>query len=376
MFPHELRLKASYPAYNQVVQHEETNFSFISRLAEHWGLFYFFDASGGQDRVVFADDNVFAPPLPGSPALKWQPWITGQHVSVEDRIFMLGATYDPVPQKVYLRDYNEQLPHVSLLVSQDVDAKGAGNWVEYGANYRTPAEGQMLANVRAQERLCRRVRFSGRSTAIQLSPGHMFTLSGHPYETWNQSYLVVSVTHRANAAHPSISADASSPAYVNEFTAIPLDVQYRPERVTPRPRVDGVLNGRTETMTPLPFPQLDPNGYYRVRLPVDMSDAPSGTASQWIRKSEPYGGPANGMHFPLPAGTDVVVACVNGDPDRPIIIGAAPSADNRSVVDSTNPRMNRIRTRSGVQLTMVDAPTRPGGMTAAALDGSDSYGTG
>ena len=201
----------------------------------------------------------------------------------------------------------------------------------------------------------------------------MFALSGHPYSAWNQEYMIVSVKHRANQAHPSFAADASSPAYVNEFTAIPLSVPCRPERVTPRPRSDGVLNGRTETTMPLAWPDLDPNGYYRVRLPVDMSDSASGTASQWIRKAEPYGGPANGMHFPLPAGTDVVVACLNGDPDRPIIVGAVPSADNPSVVDSVNPRMNRIRTRSGVQLTMMDAPTQLGGMTVALADGTDTY---
>jgi uncharacterized protein involved in type VI secretion and phage assembly len=63
------------------------------------------------------------------------------------------------------------------------------------------------------------------------------------------------------------------------------------------------------------------------------------------------------MHFPLPDGTDVVIACVNGDPDRRVILGAVPSADNRTVVDSGNQRLNRIQSRSGVQITMADMPS-------------------
>jgi type VI secretion system VgrG family protein len=358
VFQHELRLSKAYPAYHQIVQYEETNLAFISRLAEHWGLFYFFHTSGGQDRVVFADDNVFAPLLEGGDVLTFQPWIEGTHISVPNCIYGLEADYDPAPARLFLRDYNERMPDVALVVSRPMDPVSREHWVEYGAHYRTPDEGALLADVRAEEMLCRRVRFSGRSTAVALAPGRVFTLRGHPYAEWNQRYLLTSVRHVSRVAHPSIAANPNEPSYANEFTAIPLKVQFRPQRVTPRPRVDGLLNGRVEAPKPTAptQPNLDERGYYRVRLPVDMSDAPSGLASQWVRKAEPYGGPSNGMHFPLPAGTDVVLAYVNGDPDRPIIVGAVPSADNRAVVDSGNQRMNRIQSRSGVQITMADMP--------------------
>jgi type VI secretion system secreted protein VgrG len=70
--------------------------------------------------------------------------------------------------------------------------------------------------------------------------------------------------------------------------------------------------------------------------------------------AEPYGGPTSGMHFPLPPGTEVIVACINGDPDRPVIVGAVPSAQTPSVVNAATSHLNRIQTRSGITVTMAD----------------------
>ena len=68
-------------------------------------------------------------------------------------------------------------------------------------------------------------------------------------EGYNQRYLIVDVTHRGRQTrHLSQGTDEGAesrdegPGYVNQFTAIPADVQYRPERDTPRPRFNGTLN--------------------------------------------------------------------------------------------------------------------------------------
>jgi type VI secretion system secreted protein VgrG len=260
---------------------------------------------------------------------------------------------------------------VPLLVSAEIDPTGSGYVVEYGDHYRTPEEGDFLARVRAEELLCSKTRYSGASTAASLAPGYGFDLTDCDFPTWDNRYLVVSVKHRARvplhgvaglAAHGGLEAgkleggEAEIYGYSNEFTAILLDaeVPFRPQRRTPRPRIDGLLNGRIETSLDDRRPHLNEDGWYRVRLPLDLGLTPGGQASRWIRMAEPYGGPSNGMHFPLPPGTDVVVACVNGDPDRPIIVGAVPSADTPSVVTGHSSHLNRIQTRSGILFTMAD----------------------
>src|SRR5690606_26051910 len=59
--------------------------------------------------------------------------------------------------------------------------------------------------------------------------------------------------------------------------------------------------------------------------------------SGWVRMATPYAG-ANGgadgefgMYLPLNEGTEVLVSFLNGDPDRPVIIGAVPNSDNPSL---------------------------------------------
>ena len=78
-FDHELRLRnrSAYPKRDHVSQYEETDFAFISRLAEHAGIFYFFENNGDRESVVFTDDNLFATPLEGGTGLQWKPWSSG-----------------------------------------------------------------------------------------------------------------------------------------------------------------------------------------------------------------------------------------------------------------------------------------------------------
>ena len=79
-----------------------------------------------------------------------------------------------------------------------------------------------------------------------------------------------------------------------------------------------------------------------------------------MRKAEPYGGANSGMHFPLLKNTDVVLSCVNGDPDRPIIVGAMQNGMHKSVVSSSNSTANRIQTTSGSIFEIDDGPASSG----------------
>jgi type VI secretion system secreted protein VgrG len=61
------------------------------------------------------------------------------------------------------------------------------------------------------------------------------------------------------------------------------------------------------------------------------------------------------MHFPLAPGTEVLVGFVDGDPDRPIIVGAAPTPEAPSPVDQKNAGHFRVETTTGVMVHFGDA---------------------
>ena len=69
---------------------------------------------------------------------------------------------------------------------------------------------------------------------------------------------------------------------------------------------------------------------------------------------QPHAGPGYGMHFPLRRGVEVLIAFVNGDPDRPIIAGTIPNPLTASPVSSDNKERNIIRTGAGNEINIDD----------------------
>ena len=67
-----------------------------------------------------------------------------------------------------------------------------------------------------------------------------------------------------------------------------------------------------------------------------------------MRMMQPFAGPGYGMHMPLRRGTEVLVAFANGDPDRPVILGAVYNATSPSPVVASNANKHRIQTSAGV----------------------------
>lgn len=60
------------------------------------------------------------------------------------------------------------------------------------------------------------------------------------------------------------------------------------------------------------------------------------------------------MHFPLKPGTEVLTGFVDGDPDRPLIVGAVYRPDTPSPVTSANNTINKLKSESSVIIEMHD----------------------
>ena len=144
-------------------------------------------------------------------------------------------------------------------------------------------------------------------------------------------------------------------AYRNSLQCIRSDVPYRPEMLTPRPvnvglhtaKVDGeTWNGRAE---------IDSDGRYKLQLNFPSEQSARAKGSDFVRKVEPYVGPGQtGLHFPLVAGTEVIVGYINGDIDRPIVLGAVANGDMQNLVNATSNTFNRIKSQSGSMFEIFD----------------------
>ena len=147
----------------------------------------------------------------------------------------------------------------------------------------------------------------------------------------------------------------SKARYENHFVALAADVPFRPARTTPKPTVPGVVTGIVEGVGDrVDLSHLDDQGRYRIRFLFDSAPAGERQASHPVRMAQPHAGPDYGMHFPLKPGIEVIMGFVNGDPDRPIVLGSVPNPVTRSPVDVGTKTLNRIKTESGVVIEIAD----------------------
>lgn len=338
------RTEDSYPPHEYVVQHDETDLDFVRRLLAHNGIHFHIVQDDGTEVIVLGDRNPAFDPVPVHDELSYHPHDFAPEDG-EPRVWGLHRVREPGVQQVVLRDYNWRAPHAPLRVEAPADERTGYGFVDvYGAHFRDQDEGLRLARVRAESELVTRDVFVGKTALRGVRPGTYFDLTNHPNQNLNQRYLVIASEEKAEARN----------AYVCEFRAIPFSVTYRPPRSVPWPRVEGLINAIVDgehrsTATP-----IDDDGRYRVVIPMDEAACAGGRASRWVRRAQPSAGGGYGMHFPLHVGTEVAVGHVNGDPDRPVIVGAVPNAATQSPVVAENATQSRIRTGSGVVIELDD----------------------
>jgi len=102
------------------------------------------------------------------------------------------------------------------------------------------------------------------------------------------------------------------------------------------------------------YAMLDASGRYKIRMPFDLAGRPDGYASHWVRMAGPYAGTNFGMHFPLLKGTEVMLAFIDGDPDRPFITSAVHNAGAPDMIKGANSALNAIKTAGNNQIVLGD----------------------
>lgn len=356
---YQLKLKGQYRARSFVCQYQETHLDFISRWMEKEGMYYFFQHDD-QDKLLIVDDKVEHDPA--AQEVNYRP-VEELDTGVESdtvRNFMCRQT--PLPRQVILQDYNFRKAALELKVQASVSENGLGDVMIYGENFRTQEEGNRYARLRAEEIQCGGKVFSGESTAVGLRAGFFMKLARHYRSAFNDKYLITEIRHEGSQAGALIGGGQSTindapegrTRYSNSFRAIPASVQFRAERVTPKPRVAGTMNATIDAEGSGQYAELDEYGQYKVQLPFDMTRKDAAKGSARVRMATPYAGKDHGMHFPLLKNSEVLLSFTDGDPDQPVIVGAVPNSENKNVVGQDVEQYNRIATAGGNQIFMGD----------------------
>jgi type VI secretion system VgrG family protein len=168
----ELRLTESYPALEHVCQYRESDLTFLSRLMEKHGLYYFFEHGDTREKLVIIDDQSAHAPFTAS-ATRFVPWGHDATRARQSGIDRFRCKVSALPSMVRLADYDPLRPQLMLRGDAAVSA-GRGDVVLYGENLRTPDGGQRLARLRAQELLANETVYEGSGAGNLLRTGFTF----------------------------------------------------------------------------------------------------------------------------------------------------------------------------------------------------------
>jgi len=359
---YEFELHGSYPSREYICQYDESHFNFVSRWMERDGMYYYFEQTDECEKMVITDTLIAHSPMPEGTSLTYSPPTNLDHAEREEVVKNFMLKQQPLPKKVVLKDYNYRKPSMEMKAEAVVSKDGLGEIYIYGEHFQTPGDGEKLAKIRAEEFLCREQLFHGVSSVPYVRTGYVFQLKDHYRDDFNQRYLTTEVTHEGSqegyltsGLGLNLEKNGDRVYYRNSFSCIPATTQFRAQRTSEKPKFAGSMNAKIDAAGSGQYAELDSHGRYKVILPLDVSGRSSGKATTWLRMAQPYGGQDHGMHFPLHKNTEVLLTCIDGDPDRPIIQAAVPNPEMPSQVTDANETQCKITTGGQNKIHMEDA---------------------
>jgi type VI secretion system secreted protein VgrG len=307
-----MELRRTYAQREYCVQHQESTFDFVSRLMEDEGIFYFFEHSAERHTLVLADDAAAHPSCPGPGVAKLEghlPSVRGDnsitHCELEQQV---------VPDGLMLGDYDFENPSRPLRATVNGPGRLGLTQYQYPGRFTQHDEGEQRGQRRLESQELQSHTLRGEGRVRGFTAGHRFTLAEHPREDLNGDYVLRSVSHSATVEQ-----------YTNSFEAFPASMPFRPPQVTPRPQVTGVQSARVVGESGSEDIHTDSSGRVKVCFPWDRKEV----HSCWIRVAHGRAGNGWGNFFLPHIGQEVLVTYLDGDPDRPIIIGSVHNRDQR-----------------------------------------------
>ena len=339
-----LNLAGTYPVREFVVQYKETDLAFITRLCEHYGITYYFEHEDGVDKLVFVDDQA------GFDTIAAHAIASGSGNTV---IKELRSKRRVVQSSRLVTDYNPSNPQVDLRQNATVASGTDGGVVELVTKFKSPDQGTKLAGIRAEQTEAHHVVLYGKSGSPAFRAGVIVSVSDAP-TLEDATVLLTRVGHHVVQAE-GLMGGGHSEAYENSFDGTRGATQYRPPFATPRPRVHGVVTAFIEEyLATGRYAVMDDRGRYWVRFEFDASET-TPKHSLPVRMLQPHAGPFYGTHMPLKPGTEVMVTFLDGDVDRPVIVGAVPNDLTHSPVNRSNYQINKLmKTETGIVIEARD----------------------
>lgn len=327
---HEFRLNKPLKPISYCTQYQETDLDFVLRLLEQEGLFFTFQHSQEGHCLVISDDSSVLPPLERQPVIRYH---TASVTETADSITAWSSSRRFQPTKLTLKSFDYKQPgnpHLVQLNSLNQQGEvGQYEVFEYEGlyGYKDADEGIRKARYRLEAMEVNGKTFSGESNCRAMEPGCYFELSQH-YDHDNdvvddRQFLILSVNHWGQNNY----ANDGEAGYRNSFSCIRRKIPFRPLSHTPRA---GISGPQTAIVVGPPGEEIYTDDLGRVKLQFhwDRNGEFNDKSSCWVRVAQSgASGGFGSIQIPR-VGDEVVVVFLDGNPDRPLIMGSLYNSTN------------------------------------------------
>ncbi|RQZ67571.1 type VI secretion system Vgr family protein [Burkholderia sp. Bp9004] len=325
-----------YPKRDVQRQAFETDWAFLQRLWEEWGIWWWFEHDGGHQRLVLCD--TMGGHHPHGAAYETVRYLSpdGKRID-EEHIHALSVTSRLTSGSVTVVDYDYTRPRANLTVTEENPRKTASadgavyDWGDYsqplagaqgveGQPNDTEQESRHLARVQLEARRCAGLRANGRGNLRGLTVGRTFALTGYPQQAANREYVVLSSTLDIEEVGDRTGAGATYRCEA-QFELLPANEPFRLERSVRKP----VMSGPEKAIVVGPAGQevwTDKYGRVKVQFGWDRQGKLDEHSGIWLRVVSPWQGVDMGATFLPRIGHEVAVMHYYGDPDLPVITGS------------------------------------------------------
>lgn len=348
---YENEIQGTFEPRNYCVQYRETDWDFASRLMEEEGIYYYFEHTATEHRLILANTPASHRPCPKvskipfaleRPELKEQ-WMPAIHAWQVDNKMRTG--------KYEVGDFNFQLPssrltaeHTSLFdvgvnkrleiydwpgeYAQRFDGIDPGGGERPGELNKVFQDRERTVQIRQQEIDVAYKNIYGSADCCTLTAGYKFELGKHPTKENNINHVLVTALHEAVQSPSYISDVPVANDYFVNFVCIPHGgghAPFRPLRKTPKPVVQG---SQTAFVVGPAGEEIFTDKYGRVKVQFhwDRHGKMDEGSSCWLRVAQISAGSGWGSMFIPRIGTEVMINFLEGDPDQPIIAGCVYNA--------------------------------------------------
>lgn len=331
-------------------QFNETDLQFVSRLLEEHGLTYYFTHTASAHTLCISST------APGFPVFVGGD-VVARHESPHFHHLDGWRQVDRArPASVGFFDMDGERSQPSVVLSKASDTRAyAGEPAMWAAGklYRWPggmatrpgvdsaavAMGEEETDAQDHEATARDPRFCA---GVRMAVGVLLDDGTEK----KQQYVVTAVQHEATDASTLRAGSGGTETYRGALHLAAASRTWMPEPRHRRPVMAGLYSAKVTGPGGEKI-HVDEFGRIKVKFRWDRLGADDDTSSCWVRVAQSAAGAWGGTWFLPRVGDEVLVAFLDGDPDRPVVTGSVYGKDAKPPFEpGTNRAQSGIRTRS------------------------------